>query len=63
MIHCSLRPLGLNPLLTLCWRPAAEVSPSIDNRAKQLSRAVSIVFCGVGLRFIEIYASNPAGSR
>ena len=57
-----LRWLSVNPLLTLCWRPAAEIFPSIDNHAKQLRRAVSIVFCRVGLRFIEIYASNPAGS-
>ena len=45
-----------------CWRPAAEIFPSIDNHAKQLRRAVSIIFCGVGLRFVEIYASNPTGS-
>ena len=49
-------------MIFLRWRPATEVLVSIDYQAKKLRRAVGIIFCGMGLCFIEVYASNLAGS-
>lgn len=57
MLFCRL-----NLCFTLHWRPATEVLVSIDYQAKKLRRAVGIIFCGMGLCFIEVYASNLAGS-